>query len=158
MYMLPDGSQLSENNKNIEAQKKQQNSRIGIICKILGSGHPIPNGISQKKCLTLTGIITRDASLTHTTNQPGPGMIAMWLDRWASPCGERNGKKRILPVAAGSRQHALMREEAGRKPFVGSIALQSGRAAGKKSARRWLFSLAIQNQVMAWIRSYQAKG
>jgi hypothetical protein len=36
--------------------------------------------------------------------------------------------------AAGSRQHALMREEAGRKPFVGSMLC--GRAAGKKSARR----------------------
>ena len=41
-------------------------------------------------------------------------------------------KKRILPAAGSSRQHAWMREEAGRKPFVGGInaAVQSG--GGKK--------------------------
>ena len=41
-------------------------------------------------------------------------------------------KKRILPVAAGSsRQHALfMREEAGRKPFVGSML--RARSGGRK--------------------------
>ena len=133
MYMLPDGSQLSENNKNIEAQKKQQNSRIVIICKILGSGHPIPNGISQKKMFDAHGKNYADGSPTHphthTISQPGPGTVKMWLDRWASPCGERNGK-RILP-AAGNRKQATCIQKigsaAGRKPFVGSIALQSGR-------------------------------
>ena len=42
-------------------------------------------------------------------------------------------KKRILPVAAGSsRQHALMRKEAGRKPFVGSMLLCARSGGGKK--------------------------
>ena len=42
---------------------------------------------------------------TQPHNQPGTGTVTMWLDRWASPCGERNGK-RILPAAqaAESRQ------------------------------------------------------
>ena len=46
-------------------------------------------------------------------------------------------KKRILPAteAAGSRQHALMREEAGRKPFVGSYGIGS-KALGGRAARR----------------------
>ena len=61
--------------------------------------------------------------------------------------------------STGSRQQqqATCIERRGREPFVGSMLL-CGRAAGKKSARRWLFSLAIQNQVMGWISSYQAKG
>jgi hypothetical protein len=43
-------------------------------------------------------------------------------------------EKEFYRQQKAGRQHAL-REEAGRKPFVGSMLL-CGRAAGKKSARR----------------------
>ena len=51
-------------------------------------------------------------------------------------------KKRILPAteAAGSRQHALMREEAGRKPFVGSMLLCARSGGGKKISTPLTFS------------------
>ena len=61
-------------------------------------------------------------------------------------------KNRILPVAAGSsRQHALMREEAGRKPFVGSqgsMLLCARSGGGKKISTPLTF-------FPSW---YQAKG
>ena len=58
-------------------------------------------------------------------------------------------KKRILPVAAGSsRQHALMREEAGRKPFVGSMLL-CARSGGEKK---------ISTPLTFFPSWYQAKG
>jgi len=57
-------------------------------------------------------MITRtDHPTTQPPNQPGTGTVRRWLDRWASPCGERNGKKKNSTDNRGSRQQATCIDE-----------------------------------------------
>ena len=54
---------------------------------------------------------------THPHNQPGTGTVRMWLDRWASPCGERNGKKCYRQQAAAGNMHWWEKRKGGSPLF-----------------------------------------